>query len=174
MDPPVSFSATILAAGEEDVETISRLAGDIWRACYPDILSAEQIEYMLARMYSLETLREEIRSRGIRYELLRIGKNPAGFASYGPTEKESVFKLHKLYLDPKRHGQGLGSVLLRHCEEAAQRLGARSLVLNVNKRNARAIKAYERNGYAVLRAEINDIGGGFVMDDYVMGKEFAR
>ena len=171
MNPPVRVDVAVEAAGVEQVETISRLAGEIWRACYRELLSAEQIEYMLARMYSLETLREEMRSGGIRYDFLWIGTDLTGFASYGPTETEGVFKLHKLYVHPRWHGQGHGSALLRHCEQAARGLGARRLVLNVNKRNRKAIRAYERNGYRTVRAETNDIGGGFVMDDYVMSKE---
>ena len=167
------IQATMRSAGAEEVDTIARLAGEIWRACYPEILTSAQIEYMLARMYSLDTLREEILSGGIRYELLRIGNDPAGFASYGPTGQDGTFKLHKLYILPKWHGTGLGSALLRHCEQAAKDCGARKLILNVNKRNVRAIKAYDRNGYRTVRAETNDIGGGFVMDDYVMSKEVA-
>ena len=171
MNRPAHQDIAVEAAGVEHVETIARLAGEIWRACYPEILSPAQIEYMLARMYSLDTLREEIRSGGIRYDMLRVGVNRAGFASYGPTDTEGVFKLHKLYVHPKWHGQGVGSALLRHCEQAAQGEGARRLILNVNKRNQRAIQAYERNGYRTVRAETNDIGGGFVMDDYVMAKD---
>ena len=34
---------------------------------------------------------------------------------------------------------GLGSRLLQHCEQEIRRLGARRLMLNVNRRNARAI-----------------------------------
>jgi ribosomal protein S18 acetylase RimI-like enzyme len=42
--------------------------------------------------------------------------------------------------------------------------------LNVNKRNTRAIAAYQRNGYVVAERVTLDIGGGFVMDDFVMTK----
>ena len=44
------------------------------------------------------------------------------------------------------------------------------LVLNVNKNNDRAISAYVRNGFVVREAVVVDIGGGFVMDDYIMAK----
>ena len=111
-----------------------RLAGVIWRAHYPGIISTEQIEYMLAKMYSLETLREDIRLRAIRYERLFVGEELAGFAAHGPTEQPQLFKLHKIYLHPAWHGQGLGSLLLAHCERATAKLGADRLTLTVNKR----------------------------------------
>ena len=46
----------------------------------------------------------------------------------------------------------------------------RRLILSVNKRNARAIAAYKRNDFAVAESVVTDIGGGFVMDDYIMAK----
>ena len=162
--------ALIKAATVEDLPAIRDLASVIWRAYYPSIVTREQIEYMLARMYALETLRDEIQSQGIRFDRLLLGNDLIGFAAYGPTATATIWKLHKLYLLPDQHGKGLGSQLLQHCEAQAHLLGADHLTLNVNKRNARAIAAYERNGYAIAESVTLDIGGGFVMNDFVMAK----
>ena len=164
---------TVVPASEEHLRAISDLAAVIWRACYPGIIAVEQIDYMLARMYSLDTMGEEIRSQGIRYERLLAGAELIGFASYGPTEKPEVFKLHKLYLLPTWHSRGAGSLLLQHCEREAGKLGALRLALNVNKRNTKAIKAYRANGFEIVESVVADIGGGFVMDDYLMAKELT-
>ena len=43
----------------------------------------------------------------------------------------------------------------------------------MNKRNARAIKAYQRNGYEIGASVVKDIGGGFVMNDYIMAKNLV-
>jgi diamine N-acetyltransferase len=163
----------ILPATETDLPAIARLAGVIWRAHYPGIISTEQIEYMLAKMYALETLREEIRRRAIRYERLLVGGELAGFAAHGPTEQPQLFKLHKLYLHPSCQGRGLGTLLLVHCQCEARKLGAGRLMLTVNKRNSKAMAAYQRNGFAITDSVVVDIGGGYVMDDYVMVKELA-
>ena len=164
----------IIQATGTDLPAIARLAEVIWRAHYPGIISTEQIDYMLARMYSLETMREEIRLRAIRYERLLAGGEMIGFASYGPTETPGLFKLHKIYLHPAWHGRGLGSLLLRHCEHQARRLGADRLALAVNKRNTKAIAAYQRNGFAITDSVVTNIGAGFVMDDYVMAKDLRQ
>jgi diamine N-acetyltransferase len=161
----------ILPATEADLPAIATLAGVIWRAHYPGIISTEQIEYMLAKMYSLEILREEIRMRAIRYERLLVGEELAGFAAHGPTEQPNFFKLYKIYLHPAWQGRGLGSLLLRHCEREVFKLGSDRLLLTVNKRNTKAIAAYQRNGFAITESIVVNIGGGFVMDDYVMAKE---
>ena len=166
-------SAQIISAREEDLPALAELAGVIWRACYPGIISSEQIEYMLARMYALETLRDEVRSQGIHFYRLLAEGRLGGFASIGPTETTGVMKLHKLYLLPAIQGDGLGSLLLAHCQAEARRLGAHRLILSVNKRNAQALKAYRRNGFSVNESVVTDIGGGFAMDDYIMGKELT-
>jgi len=166
------LKSSVAPANEADLPAISKLAGVIWRACYPGIITHEQIDYMLARMYALDTMREEIRCQRIRYDLLLVDGKPGGFASYGPTSEPGLMKLHKLYLLPVLQGRGLGSRLLQHVEREVHAAGAHRLVLSVNKRNARAIATYQRNGFVIAESVVTNIGGGFVMDDCIMAKEF--
>lgn len=165
--------AQILPAEENHLPVLLELAGVMWRQHYPGIISHAQIDYMLGKMYALETLREEMRSLGIRFYRLVVDGRMAGFASIGPVETLEVWKLHKLYLLPELHGRGLGSRLLQHCEAEARRLGARRLVLAVNKRNLRPIAAYQRNGFVVVESVVTDVGAGFVMDDFIMAKDLT-
>ena len=162
----------ILPATAEHLQAISDLAAMIWRAHYPRIISREQIEFMLRQMYSLETMRAEL-DRGVRYDRLLMDEQLAGFASYGPLTDSSI-KLHKFYLHSRWRGLGLGRGLLRHVEAEAQKLGVTKLLLNVNKRNVVAIEFYRRSGFVIRESVIVPIGGGFVMDDYVMVKEPVR
>ena len=168
----ISESVEILPVTEEHLPALSELAGVIWRQHYPGIISHEQIDYMLGKMYSLDTLREEIRSKGIRFVRLLVGGTFVGFASFGPTPEAGVMKLHKCYLLPDMHGRGYGSQLLQHCEQEARKLGAQRLILAVNKHNTKAVAAYQRNGFVVAESVITDFGSGFVMDDYIMAKDF--
>ena len=163
--------AEILPATMNDLPAVAELAGVIWRQHYPGIISHEQIDYMLARMYSLTTLRDEMLTRGIQFVRLLVEGRFVGFAAYGPASEPGVMKLHKCYLLPEMHGRGLGSRLLQHCERAVQDLGARRLILAVNKHNTKAVAAYQRNGFVVAESVSTDFGGGFVMDDYIMAKD---
>ena len=178
----------ILPARDQDLPAISALAGVIWRQCYPAILTAAQIDYMLGWMYDVATMRREMREEGITYERLLAGETLIGFAAWGPAPDGDelpsnmpsgapaplgmppVAKLHKIYLLPDHHGQGRGSRLLNHVIAAASAQGYSTLLLNVNKRNTQAIKAYERNGFRITQSVCNDIGRGYVMDDYVMSR----
>jgi len=163
----------IVPATAADLPTLAELAGVIWRQHYPGIISHEQIEYMLAKMYSLEVLREEMSAKGIRFVRLLVQGRFVGFASYGATAEPGVMKLHKCYLLPELHGRGYGSLLLQHCERETREFGARKLILAVNKHNTKAVAAYQRNGFKVAAAVVTDFGSGFVMDDYIMAKELV-
>ncbi len=156
-----------------DLPALAELAGVIWRQHYPGIITPAQIDYMLGKMYALETLRAEMTGQGILFYRLLVDGKFSGFASVGPTETLGVMKLHKCYLLPELHGRGLGSRLLKHCEAEARRLGAQRLILAVNKRNTKAIAAYQRNGFALVQPVVTDFGNGFVMDDFLMAKDFS-
>jgi len=51
-------------------------------------------------------------------------------------------------VDPKYHGRGYGSILLKEFERRAREIyGIRKLQLSVKANNVQAIRAYERNGW---------------------------
>ena len=174
MESPVESGVVqIVPVTEEHLPALIELAGVIWRQHYPGIISLAQIDYMLGKMYSLDTLRAELRDQGIRFWRLLIEEQFVGFASIGPQPEPGVMKLHKCYLLPARHGRGYGSLFLQHCEREARRLGARRLILAVNKQNTKAVAAYQRNGFVVAESVVTDFGSGFVMDDYIMAKDLT-
>ena len=153
-------------ASESDIPLLRQLAERIWRDYYPAIIGEAQVEYMLPRMYAEDVIHKEI-ADGVVWEIGSENDVPIAFCSVGPENSERA-KLHKLYLDPASHGRGLGRLMIERAIQIAQELGATELCLQVNKQNARAIRAYERAGFNVEREAVVDIGGGFVMDDYVM------
>lgn len=158
-----------------DIGAIRALADRTWRTCYPGILSPEQIDYMLRWMYAPETLRAEIGSQQIGYLIAfpPAGGAPGAFAAHGPGEGPGEWFLHKLYVDPLRQRGGLGSALIGEVLRRAAAAGAGTLSLRVNRGNAGAIAVYRRRGFAIVGEVCADIGGGFVMDDYVMSRPTA-
>jgi ribosomal protein S18 acetylase RimI-like enzyme len=167
---PELASIRIVAAVEADLPRVAELAGIIWRTHYPGIITPEQIEYMLAAGYSREALRRFIAEEGAGLDLAYVGDRFVGFAAYYRVEHQREIKLDKLYVHQDYHGRGVGSRLIARVEAAATAQMRPTLILNVNKHNAQAIRAYERNGFTVRESVVVDIGGGFGMDDYVMAK----
>ncbi len=160
------------AATEADIPLLSDLAQRIWRVCYPAIISADQIEFMLAWMYSEQQIAKEL-SEGVCWRLIENAeRKPIGFLSY-ETEKDDRVKLNKLYVLPELHGKGIGAAALAHVLDAARGIGARSVWMQVNKGNHRAVAAYQKAGFRIAKEGVFDIGNGFVMDDFLMEKELV-
>ena len=130
------------------------------------MISVEQIEYMLERMYSAEKIGQELEG-GVEWELAEREGEPVGYLAlvfYGTHHAE----LSKLYLLPEYHGLGFGQIMLTRAVEQSKRHGCAELRLRVNKFNARALRAYQRAGFQIVDELVAEIGSGFVMDDYVL------
>jgi len=158
---------SILPANADDIPVLRDLARRIWHEHYPGIITRDQIDYMLAGMYDARTLHREL-AEGVAWFLVRHGLEPVGFMAFAFDPVSLQVKLHKLYLLPRLHGQGLGRQMLEHVRAQAVFRGAGDIRLQVNKQNTRAIRAYERAGFRIREGVVADIGGGFVMDDFVM------
>jgi GNAT superfamily N-acetyltransferase len=155
-----------LATGA-DIPLLRDMAERTWRKGYAAILSPEQMDYMLARMYAPEVIAQEMKD-GVIWELAFDDETPVGFHSCAFDPGDRSLKLNKLYVLPDAQGMGFGKALLARVSALAGTLGARKVWLQVNKKNTGAIRAYERAGYSVERTAVFDIGGGFVMDDFIM------
>ncbi len=160
-----------LDAGE--VDALAALAREIWHAHYPSIIGIAQTDYMLAQRYAPEVIRRELERSDLWWDVLRVGGTMIAFASSFSADDGTV-KLDKLYVHPARQRRGYGAMLIDHTCDRARRLGFGRVVLAVNKHNASAIAAYCKHGFDTVDAVVKDIGGGFVMDDYIMAKRLGR
>ena len=153
-----------------DVETVAALAREIWHAHYPGIISVAQIEYMLAQRYDPRLIRAELARPDVWwYRLVEYGHIVA-YAALQLEPGTAAMKIDKLYVHPRRQRRGCGGRLLAQAEATTRGQGCGELVLTVNRGNQAAIAAYRRYGFAVRETVVQDIGGGFVMDDYIMTK----
>jgi RimJ/RimL family protein N-acetyltransferase len=162
----------IRAIGADELPKVRRLAHTIWPQVYPGIISMEQIQYMLARFYDVEVMSREMHERGACYALIELNGLVIGYLSFDSLPRERGAFLNKLYLLPEHHGVGAGASALDWVESKARRLSLQAVRLRVNRNNAPAIRAYLRAGFIFLADDCQEIGGGFVMDDFVMEKAF--
>lgn len=170
----VFTNARLDAMTAADFETIARLGEVIWREYYTKIIGSAQIDYMLGERYTPERLRLYLNTDDRWLMLLRAdspnGSRAVGYCSYALTDVPGEMKLEQLYLLPELHGRGLGKLMLHHVEQQASARGRSRLMLQTNKRNDIAIAFYLKAGFTVREEAVFDVGGGFVMDDYVMEK----
>jgi N-acetylglutamate synthase-like GNAT family acetyltransferase len=161
----------IREAKKADIPAIYDLAVKTWKITYPSIISNEQIDYMIEKMYSKEKLNEVIEKEKFNFLLFEIENQLVGFCSIEHNyNNEAITRIHKLYVDPEVQGKKIGQQLLANTQVLAVKNNSNKLHLNVNKKNP-AVNFYFKQNFSVEREEVLDIGNGFVMDDYVMIKE---
>lgn len=157
----------IRQADLDDINTIGFLAQQIWPQTYGDILSKEQLAYMLHLIYNPAALKDQMLKQHHSFLMAELEDDPVGFASFSKTGKPGVYKLHKLYVRADIQGRGLGRALINAVLEEIRQQQAAALHLNVNRHN-KAQRFYEKFGFRIISEEDIDIGNGYFMNDYVM------
>lgn len=159
---------SIKVAKIEDLQVIHDLAHIIWPVAYGKILSEAQLEYMLDKMYSIGSLKEQLLVSKHEFIIIENDSTPVGFASFSPkVTNNKVFKLHKIYVLPSEQGKGTGKILLAYIINKVKSTGASIVELNVNRQNT-ARYFYEKQGFIISGETDIDIGNGYFMNDYIM------
>ena len=160
---------TIRKATTEDCALIRKLAQQVFPNTYRDILTPEQIDYMMEWMYSEKNIRKQMEEEGHVYLLAYEECEAAGYVSVRPEGKD-LFHLEKIYVLPSFQGAHCGRFLfheaIRYIKE--QHPEPCQMELNVNRHN-KALHFYEHMGMKKVREGDFPIGNGFYMNDYIMG-----
>ncbi|HLF51813.1 GNAT family N-acetyltransferase [Flavobacterium sp.] len=162
---------TISEATSKDFKVIQEIAYQTWPDTYGEILSKEQLDYMLAQFYSEETLNENVTEKGHHFLLAKEENVALGFASYEHNyNQKPVTRIHKIYILPQTQGKGIGKLLLDTIEALAKEKHSETLSLNVNKFN-KALTFYQKLGFKIVLEEDIELDHGYLMEDYVMEKQ---
>jgi ribosomal protein S18 acetylase RimI-like enzyme len=155
--------------GGEQIAGVAELARETWRRHYTPIIGAAQVAYMLETFQSAAAVARQI-SEGYEYYLIVEAGTRAGYFALLSDAAGPRLLLSKIYILAEQQGRGLGKSVVDFAERRCRELGRDVLWLTVNKHNDRTIAFYERVGFVRESSVVTDIGGGFVMDDYVMAK----
>jgi ribosomal protein S18 acetylase RimI-like enzyme len=151
-----------------DIPLIREINLQVWPQTYADILSQQQIDYMLEMMYSEASLKKQMNEEGCRFFIIYEFNEPVGFSSISETEP-GLWKLHKIYVLPGQQGKGTGKYMISFLLDEIKKQNGRSLILQVNRFN-KAKDFYEKLGFTVIKEADFEIGNGYFMNDYVMEK----
>ncbi len=158
-----------IQAEGKHIQLIRDLAARSWKSAYSEILSEDQIRYMLETMYSEKEISGHLKQQHYHYYLLMDEHQDLflGFLGFEYHYEPETTKLHRIYLVEESKGKGYGKKAMEFLNRQAGEAGDKRIILNVNKYNpARAF--YESQGYTVYDEGVFDIGHGYVMDDYLM------
>lgn len=157
----------IVSANVHDIPVIQAIAAQTWPDAYGEILSIEQIQYMLDLFYNEDALARQMKAEH-HFILAGDDGQEAGFVSFEHNYNGSEdTKLHKLYILPHLQGKGAGLRLLEAVVTAAKKAGQQRVILNVNRHN-KALGFYKKYGFITDREEDIDIGNGYFMNDYIL------
>ncbi|MBQ9124701.1 MAG: GNAT family N-acetyltransferase [Acholeplasmatales bacterium] len=145
---------------KDELKQIEFMASIIWPIAYKDILSADQIKYMLNKYLTLDAILANI-DDGYTYVIIHDEDNKMGFMSYKLMDTQCF--LSKLYILPNFQNQGIARKAIEYLQ--AFKL---PITLTVNKHNDNAYQKYLHMGFTVYDSVVTDIGNGYVMDDYCM------
>ena len=101
---------TIKKATTNDIQLINEMAQIVFPATYREILSKEQLDYIMDWMYSPKNLRKQMEEEGHIYYIAYKDGEAAGYVSIQP-EGEHLFHLQKIYVLPRFQGCRLGKAL---------------------------------------------------------------
>lgn len=157
----------IKKAKKSDIATIQYLAEKSWNFAYANIITKEQIAYMLDLMYSEKTLNQHFENPNYQYYLIQENDEALGFVGFEFHQEPQTTKLHRIYFLKEAQGKGFGKKAIEFVINEAKEVDDERVILTVNKNNT-AQKFYESLGFRVYDEAIFDIGNGYVMDDYLM------
>ena len=162
---------SIRKATTNDIHLIHEMAWVVFPHTYKEILTPEQIDYMMEWMYSEDSLHKQMEKDGHIYYLAFKEDEPAGYLSIQP-EGEHVFHLQKIYVLPSFQGMKLGKQLFEQAIKAIKELHPApcQMRLNVNRQN-KALAFYERMGMVKVDEGDFPIGNGYYMNDFIMGMD---
>ena len=165
-DEPLRFRRVKTA---DEIAQVARLAREIWREHYVPIIGVEQVDYMLEKFQSEPAIAGQIAESCEYYVLIHRG-SPAGYLAVAPDADRHTLLLSKLYTRRQDRGTGLGKAMLRFVEDLCRQRELDTVRLTVNRHNSRSIAWYSRMGFRNAGPIVQDISGGFVMDDFRMEK----
>ncbi|TDX10715.1 GNAT family N-acetyltransferase [Flavobacterium sp. S87F.05.LMB.W.Kidney.N] len=161
---------TITEASIEDITKIQEIANITWPRTYGEILTKEQLDYMLDLIYSDQALSKQIKNKEQLFYLISDSESIIGFIGIEHNYKnEAITKIHKIYLLPETQGKGYGKIVFEEIGKMALENNSNELLLNVNRFNT-ALNFYKKLGFEIKETVDIEIGNGYLMEDYVMGK----
>ena len=148
------------------IRQTAKLAQKIWTEHFTVIIGAEQVDYMLDKFQSEDAITDQIQNKGYVYYLIEENKQAIGYCAI--VQEEDALFLSKLYIQKTMRGKGFARKTIDFFKTIALERKLGKIWLTVNRNNTGPIAIYEKLGFVNTGPTVQDIGGGFIMDDYKM------
>ncbi|MCZ7641635.1 MAG: GNAT family N-acetyltransferase [Pseudorhodoplanes sp.] len=115
-----------------------------WQVAYPQIAFARRVEWWRGRW------RDDL----VPVAAIVVAERDGAMTGFVTIDRTSGY-LDQLAVAPDQWNRGIARALL----DEAKRLSPRGIELHVNQDNARAIRLYERSGFAIAGEDVNPHSG---------------
>ncbi len=137
----------IRAAQVDELSSIQRLLVETWHDTYDAIYEVARVNEITSQWHSLQNLNKQIAQAGTVFLVLEQDTEIKA-TSFASCSEHGEIMLHRLYVLPQHHGQGIGAGLLS--ATVAAFATARLVRLEVEPENTKAIAFYKRHGFAIV------------------------
>ena len=140
----------IRRAETSDAEGIARVCAAGWRDTYHGLKEPERIEAVIAEYYAPERISREIAApEGWDGWIVAVEDDTVIGAGGGGMTEPGVGEVFVLYLDPRRRGEGIGTLILDAITEQQRAQGAREQWVSVEPENTKGLPFYYARGFEV-------------------------
>lgn len=150
---------------DTQIKEIARLAEIIWHEHFTPIIGEGQVNYMVDKFQSYSALTEQLKNGYEYYQIYFTGEF-CGYCVIHP-EENRLF-LSKLYLKKEVRGKHLATQAFQFLKNICRERGLCAIWLTCNKHNDGSLAVYRHLGFQTIDEQEADIGGGYIMDDYIM------
>jgi ribosomal protein S18 acetylase RimI-like enzyme len=164
----------------EDIPALADLAARSFRDAFEADNNAKDIEDYVSSSLTIERIRNEFYDAGNIFLIACRGGHTAlvGYAKLCTTSEDlsindqNRIEIERIYADKAEIGRGVGAALMRTCLDMAEDLKCQTIWLGVWERNERAIRFYERWGFATVGVRQFALGSE-LQKDKVMARRLA-
>ena len=157
---------------KQQIADVANLAQEIWQEHYLPIVGQQQIDYMLEKFQCEQAITKQL-TDGYEYYSVAYNGCSAGYMAVISNVSDTSLMISKIYVRKSDRGHGLGKQMLEFTEALCRQRSIKKIWLTVNRHNRHSIEWYSRMGFTNIGSIVQDIGGGFIMDDFRMEKDIG-
>lgn len=153
---------------EQEIDTVVRLAKEIWNEHCHTIVGKEKSAYMLQKIQSKEAITRQISEQGVHYFLVTPYFDPIGYVALVPL-KGAVF-ISKMYVLWHYRSKGYGATILDEVYIIAREMHKPRITLRVAEDNDRALQFFHKSGFKEAGHKTLDLGENYTLENILMAR----
>ena len=150
----ISDSISLITITVNDAALLLKLMHTIYVPSYKHLWQ-DGGDWYVKNTFNSDVLKEELSDKNAAYYFVEHQNEKTGIlriihnVPYKDFENKKATKLHRIYLDPKIHGKGIGKLLMDWSTEEATKNNSQLLWLEVMDTQEQALKFYKKLGYQI-------------------------